>query len=81
VFAFANVLFIQLGPNMAEFASPLNSFVTLGRALFGDFDLDLIIDNSPDCASPALCAPSAPRLALLRSAIPSWPCHPPYIHP
>ena len=53
VFAFANVLFIQLGPNMAEFASPLNSFVTLGRALFGDFDLDLIIDNSPDCAPPA----------------------------
>jgi hypothetical protein len=81
VFAFANVLFIQLGPNMAEFASPLNSFVTLGRALFGDFDLDLIIDNSPDCASLALCAPRALRLALLCSAIPSWPCHPPYIHP
>ena len=68
VFAFANVLFIQLGPNMAEFASPLNSFVTLARALFGDFDLDLIIDNSPDCASLALCAPRA-----LRWAAPAWP--------
>ena len=37
---------IQLGPVMAEYSRQDASFIALGRALFGDFDIDEIIANS-----------------------------------
>ena len=54
LFAFSNMLFIQLGTGMKEFSTQFTSLITLGRALFGDFDMTEVISNSPNCASPAL---------------------------
>jgi len=48
VFAFSNMLMIQLGATMVSYNGPFSSFISLGRALFGDFDLDEILENSPD---------------------------------
>ena len=67
LFAFSNMLFIQLGTGMKEFSTQYTAFITLGRALFGDFDMTEVISNSPNCASPAL-ALSGP---LLRSTGPT----------
>jgi len=53
VFAFANMLFIQLGANMLDFKDQTNSLISLGRALFGDFDIDTIIENSPNYMNTA----------------------------
>jgi hypothetical protein len=61
LFAFSNMLFIQLGTGMKEFSTQYTAFITLGRALFGDFDMTEVISNSPNCASPAL-ALSGPLL-------------------
>jgi len=58
LFAFSNMLFIQLGTGMKEFSTQFTSLITLGRALFGDFDMTDVISNSPNCAS-------SPTLALL----------------
>ena len=58
LFAFSNMLFIQLGTGMKEFSSQFTALITLGRALFGDFDMTDVISNSPNCAS-------SPTLALL----------------
>ena len=59
LFAFSNMLFIQLGTGMKEFSTQYTAFITLGRALFGDFDMTEVISNSPNCASTALalCGP------------------------
>jgi hypothetical protein len=51
LFAFSNMLFIQLGTGMKEFSTQFTSLITLGRALFGDFDMTEVISNSPNCAS------------------------------
>ena len=47
--AFAMMFFVQLGPVMEGFSSIPSCFITLMRALFGDFDLDEIINN---CTPP-----------------------------
>ena len=46
--AFSSMFYVQLGPVMDEYYSPFASFVSLGRALFGDFDIKEIMDNSAD---------------------------------
>lgn len=36
---------VQLGPVMVDFNDQVASFVSLGRALFGDFSIDEVLDN------------------------------------
>ena len=45
--AFSQLFYVQLGPFMIQYMSQQASFISLGRALFGDFDVDGIISNSP----------------------------------
>ena len=44
--AFSMMFYVTLGPVMGEFSSQVASIVALCRALFGDFDIDEIINNS-----------------------------------
>ena len=46
MFAFSSMFYVQLGPVMEDYNDPLQSFISLSRALFGDFDIDEIMDNS-----------------------------------
>jgi len=46
VIAFSMMLYVQLGNVMERFFDQFPSFVTLARGLFGDFDLDEIMNNS-----------------------------------
>jgi len=46
ILAFSNMFFVQLGPVMEGYWSQLAAIVTLVRALFGDFDIDDILNNS-----------------------------------
>jgi hypothetical protein len=46
IFAFAQMFFIQLGPYLDNYNDLTSSFIELFRALFGDFDITLIMDNS-----------------------------------
>ena len=46
MFAFSNMLFIQLGPVMEGYCDQIPAIISLSRALFGDFDIDEIMDNS-----------------------------------
>jgi hypothetical protein len=46
IFAAAQLFFIQLGPYLDSYNNITSAFVTLFRALFGDFDLTAIMDNS-----------------------------------
>jgi len=46
--AFSMMLYIQLGPFMATYINNEASFISIARALFGDFDIDEILDNSKD---------------------------------
>jgi len=46
--AFSMMLCVQLGHTMAAFIDNFTSFVSISRALFGDFDIDEIMNNSPD---------------------------------
>ena len=46
MFAFSNMFYVQLGPVMEGFNDQLASFISLARALFGDFDIDDIMNNS-----------------------------------
>ena len=46
VFAFSAMLTVQLGPVMQDYIDQIPAFISLFRALFGDFDIDLILDNS-----------------------------------
>ena len=46
IFACAQLFFIQLGPYLDSYNNITSAFVTLFRALFGDFDLTAIMDNS-----------------------------------
>jgi len=54
MFAFSTMFFIQLGPFLADFASQEAALIGLGRALFGDFDIDEILDNSPSYTNALL---------------------------
>ena len=44
--SFSMMLYIQLGGQMEGFRDQSAAFVSIFRALFGDFDIDDIIDNS-----------------------------------
>jgi len=44
--AFSTMFFIQLGPFLVDYSSQEAALIGLGRALFGDFDIDEIMDNS-----------------------------------
>jgi len=46
IFAFAQMFYIQLGPLLDNYNDLTSSFFSLFRALFGDFDIALIMDNS-----------------------------------
>jgi len=46
MFAFSVMFYVQLGPVMEGFNDQLASFISLARALFGDFDIDEIMNNS-----------------------------------
>jgi len=46
ILAFSNMFFVQLGPVMEGYWSQAASIITLVRALFGDFDIDDILNNS-----------------------------------
>ena len=45
--AFSQLFYVQLGPFMVEYVDQRASFVSLGRALFGDFDIGRIFTSSP----------------------------------
>jgi len=44
--AFSMMLFVQLGPMMESYIDQIPAFIALFRALFGDFDIDEILNNS-----------------------------------
>jgi len=46
MFAFSMMLFVQLGPQMEDYWNQMPAFISLFRALFGDFDIDAIMNNS-----------------------------------
>ena len=48
IYAFAQMFYIQLGPYLDSYNDMISSFFSLFRALFGDFDIALIMDNSSD---------------------------------
>jgi len=44
--AFSTMFYIQLGPFLVDYATQEAALIGLSRALFGDFDIDEIMDNS-----------------------------------
>jgi len=46
IISFSQLFYMQLGPYMEGYASLIRSIVTLGRALFGDFDMEAVINTS-----------------------------------
>ena len=44
--AFSMMFYVQLGSVMEDFNDQIASFISLARALFGDFDIDDIMNNS-----------------------------------
>ena len=49
--AFSQMFFIQLGPFINDYATQRGAVVATARALFGDFDIDEIMDNSSGYAN------------------------------
>ena len=47
IFAFGQLFFIQLGPIDESYLAQFDASFSLFRALFGDFDIQLIMDSSP----------------------------------
>ena len=54
IFAFAQMFYIQLGPVLDSYNDMISSFFSLFRALFGDFDIAVIMDNSSDYINAVL---------------------------
>jgi len=54
IFAFAQMFYIQLGPVLDSYNDMISSFFSLFRALFGDFDIATIMDNSSDYINAVL---------------------------
>ena len=52
--AFSMMFYVQLGPNMEGYNDQLTAFVSLLRALFGDFDVPDILNNSRGYANISL---------------------------
>jgi len=46
VIAFSTMFYIQLGPFINDYATQSAAVIALARSLFGDFDVDEIMDNS-----------------------------------
>ena len=46
--AFGMMFYVQLGPVMGNYNTQIGSLLSLARALFGDFDIDDILNNSRD---------------------------------
>merc|ERR1719238_517781 len=46
--AFSMMLFVQLGSVVQDYIDQTSAVFALFRALFGDFDIDEILDNSPN---------------------------------
>ena len=51
IVSFAQLFFMQLGPYMEGYATLTRSGVTLFRALFGDFDIDAVLNTSASWAN------------------------------
>merc|ERR1719231_1879702 len=49
--AFADCFYVMLGSNMGSYYSFKRAVISLVRALFGDFDVDEIDDNSPSATN------------------------------
>ena len=47
VLAFSSIFHLVLGSVMVDYNSKMASFISLSRALFGDFDINEVLDNSP----------------------------------
>ena len=45
--AFSQLFYVGLGPHMVAYVDQQASLISLGRALFGDFDIGEILGNSP----------------------------------
>jgi len=54
IYAFAQMFYIQLGPYLDDYNDITSSFVSLFRSLFGDFDIDAIMDNSSNYINAVL---------------------------
>ena len=54
LFAFSTMLYIQLGPFIDNYATQSAAIISLSRSLFGDFDIDEIINNSSGYANTLL---------------------------
>lgn len=54
LFAFSTMFYLTLGPSMDAFWTPTASFISLSRALFGDFDIESIMEHSPDYSNAML---------------------------
>ena len=46
IISFSSMLFLTVGPVMADYYSQISSILSLVRALFGDFDVDEILNNT-----------------------------------
>jgi len=46
IFSFAQLFYMQLGPYMRGYSSLMLAMLTLFRSLFGDFDIQAIVDSS-----------------------------------
>ena len=66
--SFSTLFYIQLGPVVTGFKDQQASFISLARALFGDFDIDMIMDNSQ-------VQPPRPRLPSPQTVPPLLPDH------
>ena len=44
--AFSMMMYVQMGPHLADYWDQTPAFIALFRALFGDFDIDEILDHS-----------------------------------
>ena len=54
IYAFAQMFYIQLGPYLDSYNDFISAFFSLFRALFSDFDIALIMDNSSDYVNAVL---------------------------
>ena len=62
VLAFSSMFYIQLGPVMVDFNDQLQSFLSLSRALFGDFAIDEVLDNDTGYLNAVLVG--QPRISI-----------------
>ena len=54
LFAFSTMFYIQLGPFINDYATQTGAVIATCRALFGDFDMEEVMDNSASYANTLL---------------------------